>query len=90
MRRVLRRATPGTAADNHAAVEIVAAVEALTPPGDQGGLVSLCVTVLLAVLVALGVVRRSGMSLVVPQLSSAPPVTRKYVAVLPQLCALRL
>lgn len=78
------------AADNHATVDTLVDIDAPAPPDDQGGLVSLCVTVLLAVLAAFTVVRRPGLSLAIPQVPSAPPVARNHTPALPALCALRL
>ena len=59
---------------------------------EPGGLVSLCVTVLLAVLLAAAALRRPGMSLSVPPSWRAPAraFARLRSPSLPQLCALRL
>ena len=68
------------------------AVDVATPdlPGDRDGLVSLCVTVLLAVLGVFAVLRRPDVSRAVPRASSAPPAVRNHVFALPQLCVLRI
>jgi hypothetical protein len=75
----------------HIAIAVVT-IDDTRPADEPGGLVSLCVTVLLAVLFAVAMLRRPTLGL------SAPPPTRAPVRVaarlrapsLPQLCALRL
>lgn len=78
-------------ADNpvEVAIDVIVGV---TPdlPGDRDGLVSLCVTVLLAVLGMFAVLRRSDVSRTVPQASSAPPALRNHVFAPPQLFVLRI
>lgn len=78
--------------DHPVEVAVDAAVDVAAPdlPGDHDGLVSLCVTVLLAVLGLFAVLRRPDGSRAVPRPSSAPPMVRNHVFALPRLCVLRI
>lgn len=71
-------------------VEVAVGLAAPDLPGDQDGLVSLCVTVLLAVLGVLAVLRRPDVSRAVARASSAPPAAPHRGFALPQLCVLRI